>query len=110
MSIDSMWILFILSVIFGFVGRYISIQKNRSNTEGFLFGFFFSVFGLIIISLLPTKQNVKTVIPLEQSKSINKESIERKSIDRNKLLLIIMFIVILSLFFYTGFVRGDFKL
>jgi CDP-diglyceride synthetase len=45
----------IFTTIMGFVGIYIAEEKGRSLTEGFLFGFFFSLIGLIIVAVLPTK-------------------------------------------------------
>ena len=45
-------ILIALSLIMGFLGRYVAMEKNRSAAEGFLF----SVLGIIIIALLPTKE------------------------------------------------------
>jgi len=48
-------IVVIPSVITGFIGRYIAIQKGRSKTEGFLLGFFLSLFGILIEALLPSQ-------------------------------------------------------
>ena len=42
------------ALIMGFIGIYVSDQKNRSGWEGFLFGFFLSIVGVIIVALLPT--------------------------------------------------------
>jgi uncharacterized membrane protein len=110
MSKDYFWTLLLISVIFGFVGRYISTQKNRSRTEGFVFGFFLSIFGLIIISLLPSKEYFNSTNISEESNSTENQNYKKRKIDRNKILLILLFIIILITFFYTGFVRGDFKL
>jgi hypothetical protein len=49
-------ILIALSLIMGFLGRYVAMEKNRSAAEGFWIGFLFSVLGIIIIALLPTKE------------------------------------------------------
>lgn len=43
------------SIITGLVGLYVAKQKGRSRGEGFLFGFFFHVLGLIVVSCLPNK-------------------------------------------------------
>ena len=51
--------LLIHCIILGLFGRYVALQKNRSPSEGFLFGFFLSVVGIIIIALLPNKDNPK---------------------------------------------------
>tara|TARA_B110000495_G_C22726927_1_gene426769 strand:- start:244 stop:423 length:180 start_codon:yes stop_codon:yes gene_type:complete len=49
-------ILIALSLIMGFLGRYVAMEKNRSAAEGFWIGFLFSILGIIIIALLPTKE------------------------------------------------------
>jgi hypothetical protein len=49
-------ILIALSLIMGFLGRYVAMGKNRSAAEGFWIGFLFSILGIIIIALLPTKE------------------------------------------------------
>ena len=49
----------LVSIFFGFItgaiGRYIAKEKNRSPSEGFWFGFLLSLFGVLIVALLPTK-------------------------------------------------------
>ena len=49
----------LVSIFFGFItgaiGRYIAVEKNRSPSEGFWFGFLLSLFGVLIVALLPTK-------------------------------------------------------
>ena len=47
---------FILAIIMGLLGRYVAKEKNRSKAEGFWLGFLFSIFGVIIVALLPTKE------------------------------------------------------
>lgn len=51
--------LLIHCVILGLFGRYVALQKNRSAGEGFLFGFFLSIVGVLIITLLPNKHKIK---------------------------------------------------
>jgi len=46
----------IVCLITGFIGRYVAKEKNRSATEGFLFGFLLNLVGVIIVALLPTKE------------------------------------------------------
>lgn len=46
----------IICLLTGFLGRYVAKEKNRSSTEGFVFGFFFNLLGVIIVALLPTKE------------------------------------------------------
>jgi hypothetical protein len=55
--IQLLLLVFIPALFIAFVGRYIAIQKGRSTAEGFLFGLFFSLIGLLIIALLPNKKN-----------------------------------------------------
>jgi LytS/YehU family sensor histidine kinase len=57
-----------VSIFFGFItgtiGRYIAVEKNRSPLEGFWFGFLLSLFGVLIVSLMPTKEsdyNLKSI-------------------------------------------------
>ena len=52
-------IVFIAAIIMGFIGVYVSNSKNRSGWEGFLFGFFLSILGIIIAALLPTIKKEK---------------------------------------------------
>ena len=58
----------LVSIFFGFitgaVGRYIAKEKNRSPSEGFWFGFLLSLFGVLIVALMPTKEsdyNLKSI-------------------------------------------------
>ena len=45
-------------------------KKNRSEAEGFWIGFLFSVLGVIIVALLPTKEKEK---PIELTDERRKE-------------------------------------
>lgn len=58
----------LVSIFFGFitgaVGRYIAVEKNRSPSEGFWFGFLLSLFGVLIVALMPLKEsgyNLKSI-------------------------------------------------
>lgn len=54
------WLYLVIhSVILGLFGRYVALQKNRSPSEGFLFGFLLSMVGILIIALLPNKDEPK---------------------------------------------------
>ena len=57
---------FLLAIIMGFLGRYVAKEKNRSKAEGFWLGFLFSILGVIIVALLPTKEK-RIKIKSEQS-------------------------------------------
>ena len=47
-----------LAIIMGILGRYVAKEKNRSKAEGFWLGFLFSILGVIIVALLPTKDKI----------------------------------------------------
>ena len=58
----------LVSIFFGFItgaiGRYIAKERNRSPSEGFWFGFLLSLFGVLIVALMPTKEsdyNLKSI-------------------------------------------------
>ena len=46
----------VLAIASGILGGYISKQKNRSLAEGAIIGFLFSVLGVVIVALLPNKE------------------------------------------------------
>lgn len=48
-------LLSVLAIGSGVLGGYIARQKNRSLTEGAIIGFLFSVLGVIVVALLPSK-------------------------------------------------------
>ena len=59
-----------LALIMGLLGRYVAKEKNRSKAEGFWLGFLFSIFGVIIVALLPT---IEKEIPAELTDERRKE-------------------------------------
>ena len=61
-------ILILSSFIMGFLGRYVANEKNRSKAEGFWLGFLFSLLGVIIVALLPTKEKPKEVLISDEEK------------------------------------------
>ena len=56
----------LVSIFFGFItgaiGSYIAKEKNRSPSEGFWFGFLLSLFGVLIVALLPIKKGKSQMI------------------------------------------------
>ena len=95
-------ILIALSLVMGFLGRYVAMEKNRSEAEGFWIGFLFSVLGVIIVALLPTKE--KKIIPeLEISEERQKE-IHRhfQKGYRNMVLGFSLFVLLLIVLRYLG--------
>jgi hypothetical protein len=61
-------IVILSSVIMGFLGSYVAKEKNRSGTEGFLLGLLFSLIGVIIVALLPTKEKQKEIVISDEEK------------------------------------------
>ena len=58
-------------IILGFFGRYVALQKNRSASEGFLFGFFLSLIGILVVAMMPTNEKEK---PIKKKSSTSKSS------------------------------------
>ena len=59
-SLISIEFFLITAIVFGLLGRYIAKQKNRSGAEGFWLGVLFSALGVIIVALLPNKEEKPT--------------------------------------------------
>lgn len=55
MGLPQLLIILTPATLTGLLGRYIAKQKGRKSTEGFLFGFFLSIFGIFIVLILPSK-------------------------------------------------------
>ncbi len=107
MNGDYFLLLLIVSVVFGYIGRYISKEKNRDKTEGFLFGFFLSIFGLIILGLLPTKEPIINNEVLEENEPIIfKDSQTKKELDDERSMyvkfIIVIIIGIISFIIYSN--------
>ena len=80
-------------IIMGFLGSYVAKEKNRSGTEGFLLGLLFSLIGVIIVALLPTKEKPKEIVisdeekvklKREQEELMKKKDEERKEMMRKE--------------------------
>ena len=104
-SLISIEFFIVSAIVFGLLGRYIAKQKNRSGAEGFWLGVLFSALGVIIVALLPNKEESVVYSKDEEVNHLNKSSVPLK----DKVIWISIFVIILILFFYSGFVRGDFK-
>lgn len=59
-------LILILGIATGILGMYVASQKNRSRWEGFLLGFIFSLLGVIVVVLLPTKSRSVELNPSNQ--------------------------------------------
>ena len=51
-----MIVLLISAVVTGFLGRYVAKEKGREAAEGFILGFLFSLIGVIVEAILPSKK------------------------------------------------------
>ena len=60
-SLISIVFFVIAAIASGLLGRYIAKQKNRSEAEGFWLCVLFSALGIIIVALLPTKEEKSTI-------------------------------------------------
>ena len=90
----------LVSIFFGFItgaiGRYIAKEKNRSPSEGFWFGFLLSLFGVLIIALMPSKESI--FHPIKSYK----KPISQKTL-RNRVIIILS---ILALIVLSGIVTS----
>ena len=73
-SIISIEFFLIAAIVFGLLGRYIAKQKNRSGAEGFWLGVLFSALGVIIVALLPNKEEKPTELGNKEELSKNENS------------------------------------
>ena len=89
-SLISVEFFVITAIVFGLLGRYIAKQKNRSGAEGFWLGVLFSALGVIIVALLPTKEEKPIVL-------LNKEGLPKDE----KTILYVFFILV---FLFISFI------
>ena len=89
-SIISIEFCVISAIVFGLLVRYIAKQKNRSGAEGFWLGVLFSALGVIIVALLPNKEEKPTELG-------NKEGLPKDE----KTILYVFFILV---FLFISFI------
>lgn len=92
------------AIVCAIVGNYIAKQKNRSTTEGVLFGLIGGIVGLIIVALLPTKEKKTSTTEQEQRKEPTPQQIQKsKDSDflSNLLGWFILIVVIASIVYAT---------
>ena len=94
-----------VSIFFGFItgaiGRYIAKEKNRSPSEGFWFGFLLSLFGVLIVALMPTKEsdyNLKSIEVQSDETPVDEFSKEGKLL----FYFIALIVIFLVVFGYTN--------
>lgn len=91
-------------IITGFLGSYISSEKNRGGAEGFFIGFLFSLLGVLILALLPNKSKKQTKELTEEQKRIRQEKIKKGQdvvVRNNKILfgVVVLFLIVAFLLF-----------
>ena len=85
-----------LGFITGAIGRYIAVEKNRSPSEGFWFGFLLSLIGVLIIALMPTKEsdyNLKSIEVQSDEIPVDEFSKEGKLLFYIGILIVVFLIV-----------------
>jgi hypothetical protein len=45
----------LLSIATALIGWYVSKEKGRNTTLGFLLGFFFNLTGVLVVAIMPSK-------------------------------------------------------
>ena len=94
------FLLIISCIVFGYIGSYISNEKKRDKTEGFLFGFFLSILGLIILGLLPTKESSQVETTMSNNHSMSDDEVDEKKMYGR--LVFALVLIILSLIIYNN--------
>ena len=90
-----------LGFITGAIGRYIAKEKNRSLSEGFWFGFLLSLFGVLIVALMPTKEynyNLKSIEVQSDETPVDEFSKEGKLL----FYFVALIVIFLVVFGYTN--------
>ena len=92
------------AIVMGLIGVYVSNSKNRSGWEGFLFGFFLSILGVIIAALMPTiKKEKPTELTAEEKEQMELKAKElqrrademnRKTAKARNIVLLVVFLMI----------------
>tara|TARA_B100000963_G_scaffold337997_1_gene334453 strand:+ start:516 stop:842 length:327 start_codon:yes stop_codon:yes gene_type:complete len=84
------------------LGAYISSQKNRGKTEGFLFGFFLSLLGLLIAVLMPTKEKSVDIDKVKKELTKEEKDIIKEDQKTNlKWFFFAMAIIFIVFYFYV---------
>ena len=97
-SLISIEFYIIAAIVFGLLGRYIAKQKNRSGAEGFWLGVLFSALGVIIVALLPNKEEKPTELG-------NKEGLPKDEKSNSSAApILIGYVLVLLVIFYLLFI------
>ena len=82
-----------LAIIMGILGRYVAKEKNRSKAEGFWLGFLFSILGVIIVALLPTKDKIVKIENSEPTEPL---------VSNLWVYMLILFLIIVAIVYYNN--------
>jgi hypothetical protein len=100
-----LFITFTICIILGLIGSSIAKEKNRDWLEGFAFGFFLSVFGLIIIAVLPTKEKVTRpstqIFQKEIIRTVSTYNPEKVKISESKSVNTVIWLILLVVLIMT---------
>ena len=98
------------AIVMGLIGVYVSNSKNRSGWEGFLFGFFLSILGVIIAALMPTiKKEKPTELTAEEKEQMELKAKElqrrademnRKTAKARNIVLLVVFLMIVFAYLF----------
>ena len=101
---DILLISLVAGLVTGFIGSYVAGEKGRSNLEGFIFGFLFSVIGVIIVGILPTKEKPKKKELTEEDIKRRKELAQQGDSNFKKLLFAVISIgaILLAYSYFFG--------
>ena len=94
----------LFAIIMGILGRYVAKEKNRSKSEGFWLGFLFSILGVIIVALLPTKEKKEVVKESESPELSNEEKIKEAPVG------LVIFVIILCMTILVSMISALFSL
>ena len=97
-SLISIEFFLIAAIVFGLLGRYIAKQKNRSGAEGFWLGVLFSALGVIIVALLPNKEEKPIVLGNKKELSKNENS------NSSAAPILVGYAIVLLVIFYLLFI------
>ena len=83
----------LFAIIMGILGRYVAKEKNRSKAEGFWLGFLFSILGVIIVALLPTKDKIVKIENSEPTEPL---------VSNLWVYMLILFLIIVAIVYYNN--------
>ena len=58
----------LLSIATALIGRYVSKEKGKNTTLGFLLGFFFNLLGVLVVAMMPSKIDYNNSLSFKKNK------------------------------------------